>query len=414
MTRPAVPASTDPAGADPPGTDPAGTDPASTDPAGTGSAGTGPLTVTEQDGVGEGGDTGGGLTTRGRSGPGARATARVRATLGDHLRVVLLAVGLLVLVVISFGLGRYALSPATVVRVLAHELFGIEGSVAGQDRAVVMDIRMPRILAALLVGAALASSGAAYQTMFRNPLVSPEILGVAAGAGFGASVSILIGLDTTLLQIISFGCGLLAAVLSLIIARVVGKGSLIILVLGGIIIGAMFNALISSVQYFANPETTLPEITFWLFGSLARASMHGLIVPAIIVAVCLTLLYAVRWQLTVLATGDDEARSLGVNRTRIWALTIGASTLMTATAVSVAGIIGWVGLVVPHLARFTVGPSFNRLLPVTALIGAGYLLAVDDVARTASSLDLPLGILTALIGAPFFVALLAKAGRQWL
>ncbi|CAJ61070.1 MULTISPECIES: FecCD family ABC transporter permease [Frankia] len=401
MTRPAVPVGTDPVGTDPVGTDPVGTD---------------PVVTSEQDGGGA--STGGGASPagRGRGGPGVRAaaTARVRATLGDHLRVVLLAVGLLVLIIISFGLGRYSLSPATVVRVLAHELFGLGNPVAGQDRAVVMDIRMPRILAALLVGAALASSGAAYQTMFRNPLVSPEILGVAAGAGFGASVSILVGLDTTLLQVISFGCGLLAAVLSLTIARVVGKGSLIILVLGGIIIGAMFNALISSVQYFANPETTLPEITFWLFGSLARASMHGLIVPAIIVAVCLTLLYAVRWQLTVLATGDDEARSLGVNRTRIWALTIGASTLMTATAVSVAGIIGWVGLVVPHLARFTVGPSFNRLLPVTALIGAGYLLAVDDVARTASSLDLPLGILTALIGAPFFVALLAKAGRQWL
>ncbi|CAO5149901.1 iron complex transport system permease protein [Frankia sp. AiPs1] len=347
-------------------------------------------------------------------GRGGRATARLRLTLGDHLRVVTLGVVLLVLVVISFGLGRFALSPWTVLRVLGHELFGIGDAVGGQDRAVVMDIRMPRILAALLVGAALASSGAAYQTMFRNPLVSPEILGVAAGAGFGASVSILIGLDTTLLQIVSFGCGLSAAALSMAIARFVGRGSLIILVLGGIIIGAMFNALISSVQYFANPETTLPEITFWLFGSLARASMHGLIVPAIIVGVCLCILYAVRWQLTVLATGDDEARSLGVNRARIWALTIGASTLMTATAVSVAGIIGWVGLVVPHLARFIVGPSFNRLLPVAALIGAAYLLAVDDVARTATSLDLPLGILTALIGAPFFVGLLAKAGRQWL
>lgn len=343
-----------------------------------------------------------------------RATARVRLTIGDHMRVVTLGVVLIVLVVVSFGLGRFTLSPWTVLRVLGHELFGIGDAVGGQDRAVVMDIRMPRILAALLVGTALASSGAAYQTMFRNPLVSPEILGVAAGAGFGASVSILIGLDTSLLQIISFACGLTAAALSMAIARFVGRGSLIILVLGGIIIGAMFNALISSVQYFANPETTLPEITFWLFGSLARASMHSLIVPAIIVAVCLVVLYAVRWQLTVLATGDDEARSLGVNRARIWTLTIGASTLMTATAVSVAGIIGWVGLVVPHLARFVVGPSFNRLLPVAAIIGAAYLLAVDDVARTATSLDLPLGILTALIGAPFFVGLLAKAGRQWL
>ncbi|CUU55413.1 iron complex transport system permease protein [Parafrankia irregularis] len=342
------------------------------------------------------------------------ARGRVVALLVSGGRVGLLAVLLAVLVVVSFGLGRFSLSPETVVKILAHEIAAIGPKIGGQERAVVMNIRLPRILAALLVGAALASSGAAYQTMFRNPLVSPEVLGVAAGAGFGASVSILIGLPTAALQTISFGCGLLAAVLAVSIARLVGRGSLIILVLGGVIIGAMFNALISSAQYFANPETTLPEITFWLFGNLGRASMHSLLVPSIIIGVCLVVLYTVRWPLTVLATGDDEARSLGVNRTRIWAVTITASTLMTATAVSVAGIIGWVGLVVPHLARFAAGPSFNRMLPVTTLLGAGYLLAVDDVARTATELDLPLGILTALIGAPFFVALLARAGRQWL
>ncbi|MEX5709339.1 iron ABC transporter permease [Parafrankia sp. FMc6] len=357
------------------------------------------------------------MTDTQQAGPAEAAgpvRARIRLWPADSGRTVLLGVVLLLLVVISFGLGRYSLSPVTVVRILAHEIAGIGASAQGQDRAVVMNIRLPRILAALLVGAALSASGAAYQTMFRNPLVSPEVLGVAAGAGFGASVSILIGLPTAALQTMSFGCGLLAAVLAVTIARVVGRGSLIILVLGGVIIGAMFNALISSAQYLANPETTLPEITFWLFGNLGRASMHSLIVPGVIIGVCLVVLYAVRWPLTVLAAGDDEARSLGVNRTRIWAVTITASTLMTATAVSIAGIIGWVGLVVPHLARFAVGPSFNRMLPVTTMLGAAYLLVVDDVARTATTLDLPLGILTALIGAPFFVALLAKAGRQWL
>ena len=343
-----------------------------------------------------------------------RIWRRLRADHGGRLRIALLFVALLVLAVLSFGFGRYPLSPVTVVRVLVAQVIDIPVTWAQADQTVILDIRFPRILAALLVGAALSSSGAAYQTMFRNPLVSPEILGVAAGAGFGASVGILIGLPQSVLEVLAFVFGLLAAVLALAIGRIVGSVSPIVLVLGGIVVGAMFSALISATQYFANPETTLPEITFWLFGSLARATTPGLVLPAIIVGVCLVALYTVRWPLTVLATGEDEARTLGVNRTLIWAVVIGSSTLMTATVVSIAGIIGWVGLVVPHLARFVVGPSFTRLLPVATLIGAGYVLAVDDVARSATSLDLPLGILTALIGAPFFVALLVRAGRQWL
>ncbi|MGH3669690.1 MAG: FecCD family ABC transporter permease [Pseudonocardiaceae bacterium] len=339
---------------------------------------------------------------------------RLRADHGGQLRIVLLFVGLVVLAVLSFGFGRYPLSPFTVVRVLVGQFVDIPMTWAQADQTVILDIRFPRIFAALLVGAALSSSGAAYQTMFRNPLVSPEILGVAAGAGFGASMGILIGLPQSVLEILAFLFGLLAAILALAIGRGVGNVSPIVLVLGGIVVGAMFSALISATQYFANPETTLPEITFWLFGSLARATTRGLILPAIIVGVCLVALYAVRWPLTVLATGEDEARTMGVDRRLVWAVVIGSSTLMTATVVSIAGIIGWVGLVVPHLARFVVGPSFTRLLPVTTLIGAGYVLAVDDVARSATSLDLPLGILTALIGAPFFVALLVKARRQWL
>ncbi|MGH3778238.1 MAG: FecCD family ABC transporter permease [Pseudonocardiaceae bacterium] len=331
-----------------------------------------------------------------------------------RLWIVLLVVGLLVLAVVSLGLGRYSLDPLTVIRVLAGQFINIPATWPLTAETVILEIRLPRILGALLVGAALASSGAAYQTMFRNPLVSPEILGVTAGAGFGASVSILLGLPLGVQQVMAFLFGLLAAVLALAIGRIVGGMSPIVLVLGGIVIGAMFGALISTTQYFANPETTLPAITFWLFGSLGRATMGSLLLPTIIVVVCLVAIYAVRWPLTVLATGEDQARALGIDRTMVWAIVIGASTLMTATVVSLAGIIGWVGLVIPHLARFTVGPLFNRLLPASTLIGAGYLLAIEDVARSATSLDLPLGILTALIGAPFFVALLVKAGRQWL
>ena len=345
---------------------------------------------------------------------GKSPTGSLRGRGRIDLRIGLLVLGLLVLVVVSFGLGRYLLTPWTVVQVLIGQLLDIPVHWTATDQTVVMQVRLPRIVGALLVGAALSASGAAYQTAFRNPLVSPEILGVAAAAGFGASLALLLGLAPVVLQIMAFGFGVLAAVLSLGIGRIMGGGSTIVLVLGGIVVGAMFQALISVTQYLADPENTLPEITFWLLGGLGRVSLGGLVVPGIIVAVCLGMLYAVRWPLTVLAAGDDEAHTLGVNRRLVWLLVVAATTLMTATVVSIAGIIGWVGLVVPHLARFIGGPSFARLLPISTLLGAGYLLAVDDVARSATSVDLPLGILTALIGAPFFVALLARAGRQWL
>lgn len=328
--------------------------------------------------------------------------------------IALLGAGVVVLVVVSLGLGRYGVGVDTVVRVLLGQVVDLPTTWDAADATVVMDVRLPRILAALLVGAALSGSGAAYQTMFRNPLVSPEILGVAAGAGFGASLGILIGLSDAVFEVLAFALGLVAALLALGIGRLVGSVSPVVLVLAGVVVGATFGALISATQYFANPETTLPEITFWLFGSLARATLPGLVWPTVIVVICLVALYAVRWPLTVLASGEDEARTLGVDRRMVWAVAIGASTLMTATVVSIAGIIGWVGLVVPHMARFLVGPSFSGLLPVATLVGAGYVLVVDDVARTVTALDLPLGILTALVGAPFFVALLVKAGRQWL
>ena len=343
--------------------------------------------------------------------PDADATAP-DASARRGVRVLGLVVVLVVLVLVSFGLGRYLVPPWSVVQILIGRLTGA-ADVAGTDQAVVLQVRLPRILAALLVGAALAAAGAAYQAMFRNPLVSPEILGVAAAAGFGASVSLLFGWSPAVLQVLAFGGGVLAAVLSLMIGRVIGGGSSIVLVLGGIVVGAMFQALISLTQYVANPEDTLPAITFWLLGGLGRLSAPQLLVPAAVVAVCLVVLWSLRWPLTVLSAVGEDTSTLGINPRLTRTLVIAAATLMTATVVSVAGIIGWVGLVVPHLARLLAGPSFARVLPVSVLLGAGYLLAVDDVARSATGQDLPLGILTALIGAPFFVALLAKAGRQW-
>jgi iron complex transport system permease protein len=339
---------------------------------------------------------------------------RIRSARTAGLSIGAMVAALLALSLVSLCFGRYWISPGTVSAILIGHWAPGGWHWTPTQEVVVLRIRLPRILAGALVGSALASSGAAYQTMFRNPLVSPEILGVAAGAGFGASLGILLGLSLPAMNALSFGTGLLAAVLAVAIGRIGRRGSLIVLVLGGIVIGAMFNALISATQYFANPETTLPEIAFWLFGSLARATPRNLVMPGVVVALCLVALFVVRWPLTVLSTGDDEARTLGIDHRRIWAVVIGASTLMTATVVSIAGIVGWVGLIVPHLARFVVGPSFSRLLPASALMGASYLIVVDVVARSATALDLPIGILTALIGAPFFVVLLVRMRHLWL
>lgn len=325
----------------------------------------------------------------------------------------LLVIGLALLVLASFGLGRFTLNPVEVAKILFGNAFGLPETWSPEEQAVVIGIRLPRILAALLVGGALSASGAAYQSMFRNPLVSPEILGVAAGAGFGASAGILANQSSAVVQILAFAGGLLAAMMAVMIARIVGSGSLTILVLAGVVVGALFNALVSGTQYFANPENTLPEITFWLFGSLARATMSGLIVPASICGACLAALYAVRWPLTVLAAGEDAAQTLGINRRVVWVVVIVSSTLLTATVTSIAGIIGWVGLVVPYMGRSLVGSSFYRLLTVSLLLGAGYVLAVDDIARSATDLDLPLGILTAVVGVPVFVVLLARSRRRW-
>lgn len=321
---------------------------------------------------------------------------------------------LAILMLLSLGFGRYPLSPFT----LLHSLVGAVIPSAGGhltpiDRVVLIDIRLPVVLGALTVGAALSASGAAYQSMFRNPLVSPDILGVSAGAGVGASLGLFYGLPFTEVQLLAFLGGIGALLASVAIAQIIGRGSTVVLVLAGLVVGAMAQAIISLTQYFANPTTTLPRIVFFLLGSLDNITLSNLWLPAILIAVCIMALYLLRWPITVLAAGEEEAQTLGVNRRLVWGTVIVTTTLMTASVVSIAGIVGWVGLVVPHLARFIVGPSFGKLLPASLLIGAFFLLAVDDLDRSVTSIELPLGVVTALIGAPFFVALLARARNQW-
>lgn len=320
-----------------------------------------------------------------------------------------LALGLIV-VALSFGalaIGPYALSPA-------EALMALFGGGEEQARIVVQNIRLPRVAGALLVGAALAAAGASYQTLFRNPLVSPDILGVSAGAGLGAVIGIFLSLPVAAIQLFAFAGGLAAVVLVTVVASAVRNTDRILaLVLTGVVIGALAGAATSLLKVLADPYDQLPAITFWLLGSLASVTATDILpaLPAVLIG--LVPLVLLRWRINVLSLGDDEARALGVEAGRVRFIVIAAATLVTASVTALAGVVGWVGLVIPHIARMIVGPSFARLLPVSAVIGAGYLLVVDTLARTIGAVEIPLGILTAVIGAPFFIWLLASGRRGW-
>jgi iron complex transport system permease protein len=266
----------------------------------------------------------------------------------------------------------------------------------------------------VLVGGALSIAGAAFQGLFRNPLVSPDILGASSGAALGAILGIYFSLDVFGIQALAFAGGLAAVVAVYLIGSSMRSGDpVLMLVLTGVVIGALLGAGVGLVKYLADPYNQLPAMTFWLLGSLAAinpADLLPLVGPVIIGTV---VLLALRWQMNVMSLPDEEARALGLPTGPIRVAVVAAATLVTAASVSAGGIIGWVGLIVPHLARFLVGPSFARLLPTAAILGGGYLLAVDTIARTASSIEIPLGILTAVIGTPFFIWLLAGAGRSW-
>lgn len=277
-----------------------------------------------------------------------------------------------------------------------------------------MNLRLPRIITAVLIGGSLSVAGASFQGLFRNPLVSPDILGVAAGAGFGAALGILISGDPFTIQILAFSFGILAVLVAYAISRLVRSNPTLSLILAGMAIGSLFGAFLSLMKYVADPTDQLPTIVYWLMGSLNGVSKEDLLMAGIPMLVCLIILLLIRWRLNVLAMGEEEALALGVDTQKVRVIVILCSTIMTASAVCIAGIIGWVGLVIPHMGRLLVGPCHKRMLPVAALLGAAFLLMIDNVARTAISIEIPIGILTAIIGVPFFLYLLVKGRRGWL
>jgi iron complex transport system permease protein len=314
---------------------------------------------------------------------------------------------------VSLFVGRFTVPAADVARILASRLWPMTPDWPASVETIVLQIRLPRAILAMFVGAGLSVSGAAFQGMFRNPLVSPDILGVTAASGFGAALALLLSRGAFELELIAFLFGILGVGLTYLLARTYRSTPVLMLVLSGVIVAAFFSALLSGAKYLADPDSKLPVITYWLLGSLNGASMRSLslALPPIVLGGAGLML--VRWRLNVLSMGDAEARSLGVRTDRLKGIIIICTTLITAAAVSVCGIVGWVGLVIPHLARMWVGPDHRALLPAACSIGATYLLLIDDVARTASASEIPLGILTAIVGAPFFAYLLRKTRGGW-
>ncbi|HED31874.1 MAG TPA: iron ABC transporter permease [Prosthecochloris aestuarii] len=327
----------------------------------------------------------------------------------NRLIVPLCLILLLGTAILSLLNGRYPVSGSQLISLV------MEGS--GDDpnlEAVIYRIRLPRIIAAIAAGGALSLAGAAYQGMFRNPMVSPDILGVSSGAGFGAALAILLSLPVAGVQAMAFTGGIAAVVLAITISRSIGKhhNAVLVLVLSGIIISALFSALISLAKFSADPENRLPTITFWLMGSLADIRLQELpAVLALVAAGSLPILLS-GWRLNVLSFGEDEARALGIHTARLRIWIIGAATLVTASVIAISGLIGWIGLVIPHAARMIAGPDHRAQLPVSFLLGGMALLLFDNIARSVSASEIPIGIITALAGAPFFIVLLKLTSRK--
>ncbi|WP_084448571.1 FecCD family ABC transporter permease [Desulfovibrio inopinatus] len=334
----------------------------------------------------------------------SRQTGRMMA--GLTVFVVLLCLG-------SLMLGRYPIDPVTAVWAVIAKFIPVSTDFPPTLQTVLFHVRLPRIGAALLIGGGLAMSGASFQGLFRNPLVSPFILGVASGAGFGAALGILLSAGMFGIQLLAFVFGALAVLLSYGMGRVYKAAPTLVLVLSGVIVGSFFSALLSLLKYVADPYDKLPVIVYWLMGSLATMTQAKLFSVCVPILLGIAVLMVVRWRINVLTLGDEEAKALGVSTGRLRLVIVLAATLITASAVSVSGIIGWVGLVIPHLARMLVGPNYSRLMPASLLLGACYMLLIDDVARTVTASEIPLGILTATIGAPVFAFLLRKGRLGW-
>jgi iron complex transport system permease protein len=320
------------------------------------------------------------------------------------------------LILVAFNVGQFAIAPRELLSLLMSAVFGTTVHARENADIVLFEIRGPRIAAAFLVGGALAAAGAAYQNLFRNPLVSPDILGVSSGAALGAVVGIMLGVSVIGLQALAFGGGVLAVAAIYFIGTHIGgrraghagHDPVLTLVLAGVVIGSLLGAGIALSKYLADPTNQLPAITYWLLGSFASVTRSDLLVALPLIVIALVPLWLLRWRINLLTLHDDDARALGQDVSALRLIVIVAATLMTAASVAICGIVGWVGLVVPHAVRLMVGAEFSRLLPLAFLLGGSFMLAVDTIARSVAAIEIPPGVLTALLGTPAFLWLMSR------
>ena len=321
--------------------------------------------------------------------------------------ITLLVVLLVVVFFIALCAGRYSIRVTEVVRILASSVFDVTQTWDDKAYGVIFTLRLPRTIGAVLVGAALSLAGAAYQGVFKNPLVSPDLLGVSSGACVGAAIAILLGMNSLGVQTLAFAVGIGAVTLTMLIPRLFRSSSMMMLVLSGVIVRGMMDSVVGVIKYIADPETQLADITYWTLGSLVKVLSSDLFAIAPVIAAGCLMVLLLSWRINILSLGEQEARALGVHVGFVRGVVIICSTLLTASAVCVCGTIGWVGLVIPHLSRITIGQDNTKSIPVSLLMGAIFMVAIDTLARVLTSLELPLSILTGIIGAPFYFMVLA-------
>lgn len=340
--------------------------------------------------------------------PAVRRIHLARQTLVFALLLALLVVAFTV----SLCVGRFSVPPGRALELIWQGISDPSRDLAGIDERIVLLVRAPRVVLAALAGAGLAISGAGLQGVFRNPLVSPDILGISQGAAFGGALAIMLGIWGFPLITMVFLCGMAAVILVGLLSRINGRSETVTVILSGLVISSMFSAVVSLLQFIADPNTSLPAIVYWLMGSFATATWERTLVaaPGLILGSCF--LWMLRFRLNILSLDEAEARSLGANTTRERWLVFGLIAVIVGSQVAVSGIIGWIGIVIPHAARLLVGHDHRALLPAAAVLGAGFMVCIDTLARTATAAEIPLGVITALVGAPIFAALLRNHYRE--
>lgn len=328
----------------------------------------------------------------------------------NYTIIFILIIVLLLLMFISLLIGRYNIAPFDVIGILLGKINPIDKTWEAALETAVINVRLPRVIMAVMIGGSLAAAGAAYQGVFQNPLASPDLLGASSGAGFGASLGIILGISKASIMAMAFVSSFATVILVSALSRKIRGNKVVNTILAGIMISSLFTAGTSWIKLVADPFEQLPAITYWLMGSISGAKNSELLFMAIPMTAGLIILFALRWKINLLTTGDEEAMTMGINASRTRLGVMVGSTLLTAASVAAGGMIGWVGLVIPHLSRKIVGNDYRLLLPVSVICGGGFLLIVDNLARTLNTTEFPIGILTAFVGAPFFIYIMGVKG----